>query len=248
MIHCTCRHVRFKDLQSKVKLVLGRKSQATASKEPLYEVLKENFGSEKQCQGYQERDPWRAEVMPESLASSHGWQGPSQQGAHQQAAEIPLTWIISQLCYTAGSSPSAPGGLPPSPGSYCDGPSLPAQQQGSGSPLFPLGTLRPNRQGACLQDADRRLQAGACLHFLMFLLGSPSWRALLSPAGLPYRVGGTRAPPRCFSRRKSFSTNPGTAQCFLYTRLVHYVHTHTFHMCTFYPMPCATQLQAAYGS
>lgn len=172
--------------------------------------------------------------MPESLASSHGWQGPWQQGAHQQAAEIPLTCLISQLCYTAGSSTSAPHGLPPSPGSYGDGPSLPAQQQDSGRPLFLLGTLCPNRQGACLQDADRRLEAGACLNFLMVLLGSPSWRALLSPAGLPYRVGGAGAPPRCFSRRKSFSTNPGTAQCFTQGWSIMCAHTRS---------PCALSTQ-----
>lgn len=51
MIHCVRRHVRFKDLQTKVKLVLGRKSQATARGEPFYEVLIENFGSEKWSQG-----------------------------------------------------------------------------------------------------------------------------------------------------------------------------------------------------
>ena len=51
VIRCVCRHVRSKDLRTEVKLILGKKSQAAAKGEPFYEVLTENFGSEKWSQG-----------------------------------------------------------------------------------------------------------------------------------------------------------------------------------------------------
>lgn len=38
MIHCVYSHARFKDLQTKVKLGLGRKNQAVVRGETFYEV------------------------------------------------------------------------------------------------------------------------------------------------------------------------------------------------------------------
>lgn len=185
---------------------------------------------------------------------THGWQGGagSPPVAHQQAAEIPLTWLISQLRYTAGSragtgqsglilhspSPSGPCALRHSPGSYHDGPSLPAQHRGSWSLLFLLGALRASVQAARLQDADRRAQAGTCLHFLILLLGKAGQPELGRPAQ-SHRAS-LRGWQRCQGtsevlwREKELQPQPRRCPV-LYTRLVHCVHTHTHSPCALVP-------------